>query len=66
VDSREGVKRAGNADARNEREQGGRQEVRTSEPKERVNPKATKYKSEVELYEVLINDIFNQESKLYV
>jgi hypothetical protein len=47
VDSREGVKRAGNADARNEREQGWRQEVRTSEPKEKPNPKRTKYKSEV-------------------
>jgi hypothetical protein len=47
VDSREGVKRAGNADARSEREQGSRQEVRTSEPKERLNPKAIKYKSEI-------------------
>jgi hypothetical protein len=47
VDSTEGVKRAGNADARSEREQGSRQEVRTSEAEERLNPKETKYKSEV-------------------
>jgi transcription elongation GreA/GreB family factor len=47
VDSREGVRRAENADARNAREQGSRQEVRTSEPKERLNPNGpnTKVKS---------------------
>jgi hypothetical protein len=66
VDSREGVQRAGNTDASSEREQGSRQEVRTSESKERLNPKETKYKSEVELYEYLMNVSFNQESKLYV
>jgi hypothetical protein len=47
VDSREGVKRTGNADARSEREKGSRQEVRTSEAKERLNPNEIKYKSEV-------------------
>jgi hypothetical protein len=47
VDSREGVKRAGNADARSAKEQGSRQEVKTSEPKERLNPIETKYKREV-------------------
>jgi hypothetical protein len=47
VDSTEAVKRAGIADARSEREQGSRQEVRMSEAKERRDPKETKYKSEV-------------------
>jgi hypothetical protein len=65
VDSTEGVKRAGNAEARIEREQGSRQEVRTNKPKERLNRKETKYKSDL-ICEYLINDIFNQESKLYV
>jgi hypothetical protein len=66
MDSIEGVKMAANAQVISEREQGPRQEVGTSESKGRMNRKASKYKSEVQLYEYLTNDISNPGSKLYV
>jgi hypothetical protein len=47
VDSTEGVKRAQNGEGISEREQEPRQEVATSESKDRMNSKAIKYKSEV-------------------
>jgi hypothetical protein len=47
VDSTEGVKRGGNAQAKSEREKGPRQEVAASESKDRMNSKAIRDKGEV-------------------